>query len=72
MSIRINDSIVIDANSDLSLSGNVVTFGTTLKIPTGNTLQRPGTPAPGMIRFNSSTGNLEGYNLFGWTALKSP
>ena len=32
-----------------------------LEIPTGTTGERPGSPAAGMFRYNSSTGEFEGY-----------
>jgi hypothetical protein len=32
-----------------------------LDLPTGTTAQRPGTPAAGMIRYNSTLGQFEGY-----------
>jgi hypothetical protein len=37
-----------------------------LKVPTGNTAQRPASPENGMIRFNSDTGELEGYLGGAW------
>jgi hypothetical protein len=37
-----------------------------INIPAGTTAQRPSTPANGMLRYNSSTGYLEGYINGGW------
>jgi hypothetical protein len=37
-----------------------------LKVPTGSTAQRPASPENGMIRFNSDTGELEGYLGGAW------
>lgn len=34
--------------------------------PTGTTAQRPATPTPGMLRFNSTTGRIELYQLGAW------
>lgn len=37
--------------------------------PSGTTAQRPGSPVAGMIRYNSTTGSIEGYFSGSWTAL---
>jgi hypothetical protein len=37
-----------------------------VKLPAGTTAQRSGSPATGMLRFNSSTGNFEGYDGTTW------
>lgn len=44
-------------------SGNEITMPGTgaLTVQKGTTAERPGTPAAGMIRYNSSTGGFEGY-----------
>lgn len=43
-------------------SGNVELTGTGyLDLPVGTTAQRPGTPSAGMIRYNSTLGQFEGY-----------
>lgn len=34
--------------------------------PVGTTAQRPGTPATGMIRYNTTTGSVEVYNGSSW------
>ena len=41
------------------------------KIPVGTTAQRPANPEPGMIRFNTDNGQVEGYDpgLDGWRAI---
>lgn len=49
------------SNSVLDLSGNT----DALKLPKGTTAQRP-TPVNGMLRFNSETGEFEGYNGTEW------
>lgn len=38
-------------------------------IPTGTTAERPASPNTGYIRFNSTTGEYEGYNGTGWAPL---
>ena len=40
-----------------------------IKIPVGNTAQRPGTVATGQIRFNTQLSRFEGYNGSAWTGL---
>lgn len=44
-----------------------------LKLPSGTTAQRPGSPAVGMLRWNTSTGTLEYYtNGSRWEAMTIP
>jgi len=51
------------AMMDLYYAGGAKIYGTTaLTIPVGTTAERPGTPAAGMMRFNTTTGNPEWYN----------
>ena len=40
-----------------------------LRLPSGNTGQRPGSPANGDIRYNSTTANIEGYANSSWSVL---
>lgn len=53
-----------------STNGNA-TFGSTgyLQLPSGTTAQRPGTPANGMIRYNTTTAKFEGYEAGAWANL---
>jgi len=39
------------------------------KIPSGTTLQRPASPAAGMIRYNSTQSTFEGYSSGAWSSL---
>jgi hypothetical protein len=64
--------------SSVSLGANVVeTTGATLAInatdsmllPVGNTLQRPATPATGMLRYNSTVSQCEIWNGAAWVAV---
>ncbi len=66
---------IVDAGSDTVLIGTATaTTGAALKvgttdsilIPVGNTFQRPGTPATGMIRFNTTVNALEYYDVDSW------
>ena len=52
--------------TSVTASGVVGTAATgALKIPVGTTAQRPGSPASGMIRQNSTTGSPEWYDSVG-------
>lgn len=54
----------------LSYSGNIDSSSTGyLDLPVGTTAQRPGTPNSGMIRYNSSLGQFEGYSGTAWGQL---
>lgn len=53
-----------------TFAGDVNLTGTgALDIPVGTTGQRPGTPSSGMIRFNSTLGQYEGYNGSAWSSI---
>jgi hypothetical protein len=50
-----------------TFAGDVLLSGTgVLDLPVGTTAERPGTPTSGMIRFNSSLTQFEGYNGTAW------
>lgn len=55
------------AFTTLSTTGTV-TFGGTgaITLPVGTTAQEPGTPSTGMLRFNTTLSQFEGYNGAGW------
>ncbi len=51
-------------------TGDVVLSATGyLDLPTGTTAERPGSPNSGMIRFNSTLGQFEGYNGTAWSSV---
>ena len=51
------------ATSDSPTFTNMTLSGTdSIKVPVGNTSQRNGSPAAGMFRYNSETGQFEGYS----------
>jgi len=53
-----------------TVTGDITMSGTGfLDVPVGTTLQRPGTPSAGMIRFNTTRSCFEGYNGTGWVNL---
>jgi len=43
-----------------------------VQLPAGTDAQRPGTPAEGMIRYNTTTPQFEGYSSTSWIALGIP
>lgn len=53
-----------------TFSGNV-TFSSTgaITTPVGTEAQRPGTPATGMLRFSSTSGEFEGYDGSAWASV---
>lgn len=53
-----------------TFGGDVILSGTGyLDLPVGTTAQRPGSPSSGMIRFNTTLGQFEGYNGTAWSAV---
>jgi hypothetical protein len=59
-----------DTNTSLAGLDILAATGTShWKIPVGTTAQRPGTPATGMIRYNSSLSSFEGYASAAWASL---
>lgn len=67
----ITGSLTVTGNTicDAALTVNgVPTFSVTsaMKIPVGTTAQRPGTPATGQLRYNTTTSNTEIYNGTTW------
>ena len=81
--IQFNNSGALGASSNLTWNGTTLavtgaltasadsTFSSTgsLTISKGTTLQRPGTPASGMLRFNTTTSEFEGYNGTSWASV---
>lgn len=70
-SITIENSALKFTNSedsDLNLFG-LALDNTYLKLPVGNTAQRPASPQTGMIRFNTETNKTEGYDGLTWIEL---
>jgi hypothetical protein len=54
-------------NGTLSVAGNVFFTGVgAVKVPVGSTAQRPASPDRGMIRFNTTIGEWEGYDGAEW------
>lgn len=72
MPIYVQGLEVVSDNQDLTLTNTATTFGTTLKIPTGTNAQRPGSPEPGSIRYNTESNQVEGWTGLNWVPLRSP
>lgn len=60
--ITVSDGVV-------SLAPSFYTTSQYIQTPTGTTLERPDTPATGMIRFNTTAGCFEGYTGSAWVNL---
>jgi hypothetical protein len=57
----------VRTDTSSTITGNVTFSGTGfVKLPLGNDSQRPGTPAPGMLRFSNTSGSFEGYDGTEW------
>ena len=53
--------------ASLTVSGNISMTGTgAIDIAAGTTAQRPGSPSSGMLRFNTTSGEFEGYDGSSW------
>jgi hypothetical protein len=58
------------AFTTLSTTGNAVFGGTgAITAPAGTTAQQPGSPATGMLRFNTTRVTFEGYNGTAWASV---
>ena len=57
------------STGQVSLASSFYTTSAFVQAPTGTTAQRPGAPAAGMIRFNTTTSRFEGYTGAAWVIL---
>lgn len=65
--IQTTGIVVADTSNDVSGIGQITQTATGANtIPVGTTAQRPGSPADGMIRYNSTTKRLEHYGDAAW------
>jgi hypothetical protein len=63
-------SSVTFGTSTANVPNNLSFVGTgAITLPNGTDAQQPGTPLPGMIRFNTTSNNFEGYANGAWTTL---
>jgi len=68
MAIKISNTTVIDNSRNLTNIGTIAASGDvtlsssgSIKVPSGTEAERPGSPAAGMIRYNSDAASFEGY-----------
>ncbi len=60
----------ITSTGSVSVSDNPVLPGTgSVTVPVGTAAQTPGTPTNGMVRFNSTSNDFEGYDGVTWVSL---
>ena len=69
MAIRINNDVVID--NSRNITGNSLDASSYLNLPDGNTAARPGSPATGSIRYNTTGGEVEYYDGTTWKSVAS-
>lgn len=65
-------SIANDAVASDQLAANIQFPGDYIVIPSGSTAERPVSATPGMLRYNTTTGLVEQYNVAGWQGIDSP
>ena len=53
----------------LDATNNIFTGTGAIGLPVGTTAQEPSSPSQGMLRFNSSTSQFEGYNGSAWSSV---
>jgi hypothetical protein len=74
------DNVKLDANTISTLSGSlliapasnaetIISSTSALRVPAGNSSERPGTAVTGQIRYNSTTTQFEGYSSSAWQGL---
>jgi len=74
LSLNGNTLAVTNTDGDLTLTpngtGGLIVSGTnSVTVPNGTTAERDGTPASGMLRFNSDSSEFEGYNGTAWASV---
>ena len=65
----VGDQVIFNAGT-ATVPNNLVFSGTgTITTPSGTTAQRPGSPAEGMLRYNSELDEFEGYAASAWGSI---
>ena len=66
--------VFIPAGNNLIVDGDIFHHDVVdaMKMPTGTTAQRPGSPTTGVVRFNTDSNLLEVYNGSAWTDVVGP
>ena len=60
----------VSVTGDVTATGNLTLSGTdSVKVPSGTTAQRNGSPVNGMFRYNSTTAEFEGYQDGAWGSI---
>jgi len=70
--LKIAGTLVLDATNYTGNAATATNIGAStaqLNIPAGTTAQRPGSPANGMFRYNSTTNEFEGYADGAWGSI---
>ena len=68
--VTVGDTGAVAGVSTLSMSGDLTMSGTgQIKVATGTTGERSGSPTTGMFRFNTSLTRFEGYNGTAWSGV---
>jgi len=70
MALKINGTTIVDDSRNIVNAISATFTGTThVALPSGTTGQRTGSPAAGMVRYNTTLGNFEGYSDGMWANL---
>ena len=65
----VGDQVIFNAGT-ATVPNNLIFSGTgTITTPSGTTAQRPGSPAEGMLRYNSELDEFEGYAASAWGSI---
>ena len=71
--LQVSGNSYFDGNLGIGISGQDISLYVNntdaIKLPTGDTAQRPSSPVEGYIRFNNETTDMELYNGIVWAAL---
>lgn len=68
--VTVGDTGAVAGVSTLGMSGDLTMSGTgQIKVATGTTAERSGSPSTGMFRFNTSLTRFEGYNGTAWSGV---
>lgn len=68
--VTVGDTGAMAGVSTLGMSGDLTMSGTgQIKVATGTTAERSGSPSTGMFRFNTSLTRFEGYNGTAWSGV---
>lgn len=70
MAIKIQGTIVVDDTRNIANANSAVFTGnSSIKLPSGDSDQRPDSPVDGMIRYNTEEETFEGYSAGDWGSI---